>query len=101
MGANPQPQEVGPLWDLLLQTRDGQPLTVLNADRMPVQLASVAYMTTIDRQQQQHEETELQHKDQVVQLASPNLIDRELDQWPQISQGDWSGGGLQRVLTGS
>jgi hypothetical protein len=101
MGANPQPQEVGPIYDLLLQTRDGQPLTVLNADRMPVQLAGVAYMTTIDRQQQQHEETELQHKDQVVQLASPNLIDRELDQWPQISQGDWSGGGLQRVLTGS
>jgi len=101
MGANPQPQEVGPIYDLLLQTRDGQALTVLNADRQPLQIAGVAYMTTIDRQQQQHEETELQHKDQVTQLASPSLTDRELDQWPQISQGDWSGGGLQRVLTGS
>ncbi len=95
-----QPSEVGQIYDLLIQTRDGSTLACRNKDGQPVNISQLAYMTTVDRQQSQHEETELQHKDQLVQLASSNLIDREFDQWPQISQGDWSGGMLQRVLTG-
>lgn len=96
------PSEVGPVFDLLLQTRDGSTLPCKNKDGKIVNVSAVAYCTSIDRQGQgQHEETEIQHRDQLVQLSSSNLIDREFNQWPQVSQGDWSGGMLQRVLTGS
>src|SRR5262245_23959709 len=98
----PLPSEVGPVFDLLLQTRDGTTLPCRNKDGKPVNVSQVAYVTSIDRNAQgQHEETELQHKDQLIQFGSSNLIDREFDQWPQVSQGDWSGGMLQRVLTGA
>lgn len=97
----PTQAEVGTVYDLLLATRDGTTLPCRNKDGQIVNLSQVAFMCSIDLKNQQHEETELQHKDQLVQLASSNLIDREFDQWPQVTQGDWSGGGLQRVLTGS
>lgn len=100
-GPGPQIQEIGPQYDLLLATRDGSVLPCKNKDGDVVNVSKLAYMTTIDRQQVQHEETELQHKDQLVQLAGPSLIDREFDQWPQVSQGDWSGGVGQRVFTGA
>lgn len=93
--------EIGPVYDLLLSTRDGSTLACKNKDGATLNLSQVAFMTSVNPQQVQHEETELQHKDQLVQLASSNLIDREFDQWPQVTQGDWSGGGLQRILTGS
>lgn len=94
--------EVGSVYDLLLQTRDGSTLPCRNKDGKLVNVSQVAYCTSIDRNAQgQHEETELQHKDQLIQLGSSNLIDREFDQWPQVSQGDWSGGALQHVLTGA
>ncbi len=96
------PAEVGPVYDLLLQTRDGGTLPCRNKDGKVVNVSQIAYCTSIDRQAQgQHEETELQHKDRITQLGSPNLIDRELDQWPQVSQGDWSGGMLQPIFSGS
>jgi hypothetical protein len=94
--------EVGPVYDLLLQTRDNSTLPCRNKDGNIVNVSQVAYVTSIDRQAQgQHEETELQHKDRITQLGSPNLIDREFDQWPQVSQGDWSGGMLQPIFSGS
>lgn len=97
-----QQTEVGPVYDLLLQTRDGTTLPCKNKDGQIVNVSQIAYVTSIDRNAQgQHEETEIQHKDQIVQLGSPNLIDREFEQWPQVSQGDWSGGMLQRVFTGA
>jgi hypothetical protein len=94
--------EIGLVYDLLLATRDGSTLPCRNKDGKIVNVSQIAYVTSIDRQGQgQHEESELQHKDRITQLASPNLIDREFDQWPQVSQGDWSGGSLQRVFTGA
>lgn len=93
--------EIGPVYDLLLATRDGTTLPCRNKDGQTVNISSLAYMTSIDRNNQQHEETELQHKDQLIQLGSSNLSDREFNQWPQVSQGDWSGGMLQKILTGS
>lgn len=96
------PGEVGQKYDLLLRTRDGATLPCRNKDGQTVNVSQVAYCTSVDRNAQgQHEETELQHKDHLVQLGSPNLIDREFTQWPQVSQGDWSGGTLQRVFTGA
>jgi len=100
MGAAPQAREVGPVYDLLLGTRDGVTLPCRNKDGQIVNVAQVAYMGTIDRNQGQREETELQHKDELVQLGSSNIIDRELTNWPQVTQGDWSGGMLQRVFSG-
>ena len=94
--------DIGPKYDILLQTRDGSTLNCLNAQGQTVAISSMAYMSSIDRSQEVFsEETELQHKDQITQLGSPNLTDREFDQWPQVTQGDWSGGSLQRVLTGA
>jgi hypothetical protein len=101
LGPGPQVADVGPVYDLLLATRDGSTLPCKNKDGQVVNVAKLAFMTSIDRQEQQQEETELQHKDQLVQLASPNLNDREFNQWPQVSQGDWSGGAGQRVFTGA
>jgi hypothetical protein len=94
-----QASDIGTVYDLLLATRDGSTLPCRNKDGQIVNLSQVAFMCSIDPKNAQHEETELQHKDNLVQLSG-NLIDREFDQWPQITQGDWSGGTLQRVLTG-
>ena len=97
---SPRPAEIGQVYDLMLATRDGSALPCRNKDGQTVLISKLAFMTTIDRNQVQHEETELQHKDQLIQLSSPNVTDREFDQWPQVTQGDWSGGSLQRVLSG-
>lgn len=96
------PSEIGPVFDLLLATRDGSTLPCRNKDGKIVNVSQIAYVTSIDRNAQgQHEETELQHKDQLIQLGSSSLIDREFDQWPQVTQGDWSGGTLQRIYSGT
>lgn len=97
----PQASDIGPVFDVLLATRDGSTLPCKNSQGQTLNLSKVAYMTSIDRNNQQLEETELAHKDRLIQLSSPNLIDREFEQWPQVTQGDWSGGGLQRVFTGA
>lgn len=93
--------DVGPVYDLLLATRDGSTLACRNKDGQAVNVSQLAFMTTVDRNQVQHEETELAHKERITQLGSPNLIDREFTNWPQVTQGDWSGGMLQRVFTGA
>jgi hypothetical protein len=93
----PQASDVGPLYDFLLATRDGSTLNCLNKDGKPVKVSQMAYMSSIDKNNPQKEATELQEKSQLTQFASSNLIDREFDQWPQLTQGDWSGGIGQRV----
>jgi hypothetical protein len=42
-----------------------------------------------------HEKTDIAAKDQQIQYASPNIIDRDFVFWPRVTQGDWSGGGNQ------
>jgi hypothetical protein len=93
-----QPADIGPLYDFGISTRDGKPLSVLNKDGKPVQVSSLAYMSHADPKNPIKEATELQEKSQLVQFGSSALIDREFDQWPQTTQGDWSGGIGQRVF---
>jgi adhesin HecA-like repeat protein len=93
-----QPADIGPLFDFGITTRDGNPLTVKNKDGRNVQVSRLAYMAQGDLKTPIKEATELQEKDKLVQLASTALIDREFDQWPQVTQGDWSGGMGQRVF---
>jgi hypothetical protein len=92
-----QPSDIGSVYDFGLSTRDGAPLLCNDRNGKPVQTASIAYMTSIDKAKMMKEATELQEKSQLMAFASSNLIDREFDQWPQITQGDWSGGLGQRV----
>jgi hypothetical protein len=93
-----QAPDIGPLYDFGIATRDGLPITVKNKDGKNVQISRLAYMAHADLKTQIKEATELQEKDKLVQLASTALIDREFDQWPQVTQGDWSGGIGQRVF---
>jgi hypothetical protein len=93
----PQASDIGPLYDFLLATRDGKTLSCLDRNGKAVNVSQIAYMSSIDKNNPQKEATELQEKSQLVQFASSNLIDREFDQWPQLTQGDWSGGIGQRV----
>jgi hypothetical protein len=44
------------------------------------------------------ESTDITDEEHLVQIASPSSADRFL-RWPQISQGDWSGGDRQRYFT--
>ncbi len=44
------------------------------------------------------EGTQLQQIQQLVSVASPNLVDRNLTFWPKVSQGDWSGGERQLIF---
>lgn len=90
--------EVGPIYDLLLATRDGTTLPCKNAKGDTVNLSQIALNFSVNKQNEQEEATELQHKKTVTQLVSSNVSDREVEQWPQISQGDWSGGMLQRLF---
>lgn len=90
--------EIGPVYDLLLATRDGTTLPCRNGRGETVNVSQVAYNFSVNRQSEQEEATELMHKQTVTQLGSPNVSDRELEQWPQVSQGDWSGGMYQRVF---
>lgn len=91
------PQEVGELYDIGLETRDGTKLNVKNRNGDTVQLSQVAFVTST--KQEQEEATELQRKAQVVQLG-PTLMDREWEQWPGETQGAWSSGLGQRVQFG-
>lgn len=44
------------------------------------------------------ESTDLQTRDKIVQSFSPNLVDRDMVNFPRVSDGDFSGGGLQTVF---
>lgn len=92
-----QAADIGPLYDFGIATRDGTTLDCLNKDGKVVKISSCAFMASVDKANPQRESTELQEKARLTQLSSPNLIDREFDQWPQVTQGDWSGGAGQRV----
>lgn len=92
-----QPSDIGPLYDYGIATRDGSALACKNKDGKTVQVSSLAFMASPDRANNQEEATELQEKAALIQLSSSNLIDREFDQWPQVTQGDWTGGAGQRV----
>jgi hypothetical protein len=93
-----QPSDIGPLYDFGIATRDGSSLACKNKDGALINVSQLAYMTSINKQNSMKEATELQEKQTLVQLSSANLIDREFDQWPQQTQGDWSGGSNQRVF---
>lgn len=93
-----RPSDVGPVYDILLATRDGSQLACKNRDGKTVNISQCAYMTQALPSRPVVEETELEHKASLVRLSSPNVIDREFDQWPQASQGDWSGGEMQRIF---
>ena len=95
------PDDVGPVYDLVLATRDGSTLSCKNSAGQTVLVSQIGFMTSVSPSNQQHEETELQHKDQLIQFGTSALIDREFEQWPQVTQGDWSGGSNQRVYGGS
>jgi hypothetical protein len=88
--------DIGRIYDLGIATRDGTNLSCKDRDGNAQLVSQMAFMTSPT--EQQNEATELQNKQKLTQLASPNLIDREFDQWPQVTQGDWTGGMGQRVL---
>src|SRR5215475_12205720 len=44
------------------------------------------------------ESTNVADKEKLIQFSSPNLIDRDLVFYPRVTQGDFSGGGLQAVF---
>lgn len=93
-----QPAEIGPFYDFGIATRDGSKLDCKNKDGKIVSVSSIAFMASADKSNPQRESTELQEKARLTQLSSSNLIDREFDQWPQVTQGDWSGGAGQRIF---
>jgi hypothetical protein len=45
-----------------------------------------------------NEATNITDRDKLIQFSSPNLIDQHLVSYPRVSQGDYSGGGLQVVF---
>jgi len=91
------PGEVGELYDVGFETRDGSTLAVLDRNGATQQLSQVAFVTSTKNEQE--EATELQRKSQVVQLG-PTLMDREWEQWPGNTQGNWSSGLGQRIQFG-
>lgn len=44
------------------------------------------------------EKNDVNARDALTSYGSPNLVDRDLVFYPRVSQGDFSGGGLQQVL---
>lgn len=44
------------------------------------------------------ESSNVADKEKLIQFSSPNLIDRDLVFYPRVTQGDFSGGGLQTVF---
>src|SRR5882672_10441385 len=91
------PQEVGDLYDIGFETRDGSTVNVKNRNGNTVPMSKVAFVTSTKNEQE--EATELQRKSQVVQLG-PTLMDREWEQWPGNTQGNWSSGLGQRIQFG-
>lgn len=45
-----------------------------------------------------NESTDINSRDKLIQVSSPNLIDQHLVNYPRVSQGDFSGGALQLVF---
>lgn len=72
--------DVGKLYHVVLATADG---------------TSVGYMLV--NGQEFHQKTDLRAQQTLVQ-TSPNLTDRDLVTWPRVSDGDFSGGGLQQIF---
>ena len=85
------------LYDILIATRDGTTLPCQGRQTV-YNLAQVAYMQSTLKPST--EATEIQRKDQLTQLSSAQVIDRDFDAWPQVDQGDWSDGMGQRVFSG-
>jgi hypothetical protein len=75
------PGQVGPLYDLAI----GQDAASL-----------VGYV--VPKEGTFREATQLREKELLITVASPNLVDRELTNWPQVSQGQWNGGERQEVF---
>src|SRR5438094_4889294 len=93
-----QPKDIGPKHDFGLSTRDGSVIECLDQNGKPQKVSQMAYMASVDKNRVMAEATELQEKSALIQFGSSNLIDREFDQWPQVTQGDWSSGIGQRVF---
>ncbi len=97
-------EQVGPLYDILIATRDGSTLAcptiagLTNGSNATVNLSQVAYV--LSTTEASEEATEIQRKDQLTQLSSAQVIDRDFDAWPQVQQGDWSDGQGQRTFSG-
>lgn len=95
---------IGPLYDILIATRDGSSIAcptipgLVNGSNATVNLKQVAYVMATTEPSE--EATEIQRKDQLTQLSSAQVIDRDFDAWPQVDQGDWSDGQGQRVFSG-
>src|SRR5256885_2139332 len=94
---DPAANDIGPVYDVGISTRDGSTLSCLDRNGKPQLVSQIAYMLSIDKQGTFEESTELQEKDKLVQLGTGSSMDREWDQWVQNTQGDWSGGLGQRV----
>jgi hypothetical protein len=94
--------DIGPKFDVLIGTRDGSTLSCAGRppQRTPASVSQVAYMCSTQVQQGQHEATELQRMTNLITQASQQETDRTFDAWPQVDQGDWSDGMLQRVFSG-
>jgi len=90
--------QVGKLYDILIATRDGSALSCVDHNGQTQQVSQVAYMLSTTKPSS--EATEIQRRDQLVQLASAQMIDRDFDAYPQVAQGDWSDGQGQRVFSG-
>lgn len=96
----PQDSDIGPRYDLLIATRDGSTLPCLDRNRRAQSLNAVAYVCSTNPQTPTEEATEIQRKDQLTQLSSAQVIDRDFDAWPQVEQGNWQDGQGQRVFSG-
>lgn len=81
-GTAPIDKQVGPTYNLALS--DG---TVY-----------YGYLLKPDATQGLIEKTDVATRDALVNYGSPNLVDRDLTYFPRVSQGDFSGGGLQVVF---
>lgn len=89
------PAEVGELYDIGIETRDGSTLSCAGQNGTTQAISKMGYVCSTKRPQE--ESTELQEKAKITQFASAQASDREFDQWVQVTQGDWSGGSYQRV----
>lgn len=94
-----QQAEIGPKYDLGLATRDGTTLACVDDNGAPKQVSQMAYMFSAQPGREQTETTDLVRKQQLTRLSSANVIDREFTLNPQVTQGLWLNGELQRVFT--
>jgi hypothetical protein len=91
-----QASDIGPKFDIGIATADGSNLTCVNDAGSQISLSSVAFVYSTEVEAQ--ETTDLIRKEQLTRLSSANVIDREFQNWPQATQGNFSGGELQKVF---